>query len=212
MKFTFSELLIKLRLILMSDKLIEALDEVKTLPVITLETIVERVQEESLLILSLVCILPFMQPIPIPGLSSVLGLIVLLQGIGLVVSGKPLLTQRLKKVVIPQDKFEKIYLAAKKFSIFTSKISTFKHSIATTRASQIICGLSIVISAAFLSLPLPIPFSNFIPALGIFFICVGLLEDDIILVLCGNGITLSVIWMAMFSYHLILEQWRSWFA
>jgi len=195
----------------MSDKMMEALSEVKSLPIIMLETIVERIQEESLLILCLVCIFPFMQPIPIPGLSSVLGLIILLQGIGLIFNGKPLLTPRLKKIVIPPEKFEIIYKAAKKFSVFTSRISTFKHPITTTRASQVICGISIVISAAFLSLPLPIPFSNFVPALSIFFICVGLLEDDLILILCGNGITLSVIWMAMFSYYLIQEQWRAWF-
>lgn len=196
----------------MSDKLISALNHIKSLPEITLESIVEHLPEDSITILSLVCIIPFMQPIPIPGLSSVLGLIVFLQGIGLIFLGRPLLTERLKKVTITSEKFEIIYKAAVRFNSFTSKISTFKHPVVQSRASQIICGISIIITAGFLSLPLPIPFSNFIPALSIFLICVGLLEDDLILVICGNSITFAVIWMAMLSYHLILEQLRAWFS
>jgi hypothetical protein len=195
----------------MSVRLTRALEEVKTLPVITLGTIVNKIEEESLLILTLVAILPFMQPIPIPGLSSLLGLIVLLQGVGLVFTSRPLLTKRLKAVVIPHEKFDMIQKGAARFSFYMSKLSLMQHPIANSRASQIISGVSIILSAAFLSLPLPIPFSNFVPALSIFFICLGLLEEDILLLLCGHGITLAVIWMAVFSYHLIVEQFHAWF-
>lgn len=195
----------------MSVRLIKALDDVKALPEITLGKIVEHVEGEALLIVCLVSILPFMQPIPIPGLSSILGLIVLLQGLGLMFWSKPLLTKRMRDVVITKDKFDFIYKAALKFSNFTSKISALKHPVTNSRASHIICGLAIVLSAGFLSLPLPIPFSNLVPALSIFLICVGLLEEDVILILMGFGITVTVMWMAMFSYHIIMEQLRSYF-
>lgn len=188
-----------------------ALEEVKTLPVITLGNIVSHIEGEALLILCLVSILPFMQPIPIPGLSSILGLIVLLQGIGLMFWSKPLLTEKLKKVIISQEKFEIIYKAAVKFSSFTSRMSVFKHPATNSKFSHVLCGLSIVISSAFLSLPLPIPFSNLVPALSIFLICVGLLEEDIALILMGHGITATVIWMAIFSYHLIHDKIQAWF-
>ncbi len=193
----------------MSDRLIKALEDVRDLPHITLGKIVEHVEGEALLILSLISILPFMQPIPIPGLSSVLGLIVLLQGLGLMFWSKPLLTKRMKNLNITHERFEYIYKAALKFSAFTSKISAFKHPLTNTRGSHIICGFAIILSSAFLSLPLPIPFSNLIPALSIFLICVGLLEEDLILILMGLGITVSVIWMAMFSYHIITEQFQN---
>lgn len=193
----------------MSQRLISALDQVSNLPVITFGKIVDHVEGEALLILCLVAILPFMQPIPIPGLSSILGLIVLLQGVGMMIWGKPLLTRRLKEVVIPAEKFAIIRKAAYKFSNFTSTISVFKHPIVSSRISQIICGLSIIISSGFLSLPLPIPFSNLVPALSIFLICIGLLEDDVVILMIGHGITISVIWMGIFSYHLITEQFFS---
>src|SRR5690606_5931108 len=117
----------------MNSKLMTALEQVKNLPIITLGHIVDHIESEALLILCLISILPFMQPIPIPGLSSVLGLIVALQGIGLLFYGKPLLTKRLREVVITREKFELIHRAALKFTTFTAKISTFRHPIASSR-------------------------------------------------------------------------------
>lgn len=195
----------------MSSRLIKALEDVRDLPVITLGKIVEHVEGEALLILCLVSILPFLQPIPIPGLSSVLGVIVLLQGVGLMLWSKPLLTKKMRSVNITHERFEMIYKAAQKFSNFTSKISAFKHPMTNTRVSHIICGIAIVLSAAFLSLPLPIPFSNLVPALSIFLICIGLLEEDLVLILIGMGITATVLWMAMFSFHIISEKLQAWF-
>jgi hypothetical protein len=195
----------------MSERLMTALGEVRTLPVISLGNIVDRIQEEALLVLCLISILPFMQPIPIPGLSSVLGLIAFLQGVGLLLWSKPILTHRLKKVNISHERFEHIYKAASKFCSFTQKISICKATQVNSRFSHILCGFSIILSAGFLSLPLPIPFSNFIPALSIFFICIGLLENDLMLVLLGHGITATVIWMAIFSYHLIIDHVSNWF-
>jgi hypothetical protein len=104
----------------MSVRLLNALASVQKLPEITLGSIVDNIEGEALLILCLVAILPFMQPIPIPGLSSVLGLIVLLQGIGLMIWGKPLLTKRLKNIHISHQRFDLIHRAAIKFSTFTS--------------------------------------------------------------------------------------------
>lgn len=195
----------------MSSRLIKALEDVRDLPVITLGKIVEHVEGEALLILCLVSILPFLQPIPIPGLSSILGVIVLLQGVGLMLWSKPLLTKKMRSVNITHERFEMIYKAAQKFSNFTSKISAFKHPMTNTRVSHIICGIAIVLSAAFLSLPLPIPFSNLVPALSIFLICIGLLEEDLVLILIGMGITATVLWMAMFSFHIISEKLQAWF-
>jgi hypothetical protein len=195
----------------MSVRLIKALDNLKGLPEITLGRIVEHVEGEAILILCLISILPFMQPIPIPGLSSILGLIVLMQGMGLMLKSRPVLTKRMKSLVIPPEKFEIIYKAAVKFSNFTSKISAFKHPITNTRGSHILCGLAIILSSAFLSLPLPIPFSNLIPALSIFLICLGLLEEDILLILMGLGMTLTVFGMAVFSYQIMTEHFQHWF-
>lgn len=195
----------------MSVRLIKALDSVKELPEISIGKMVEHIENEALLILCLISILPFLQPIPLPGLSSILGFVALLQGMALIFVDRPLLTRRMKNLKISHEKFEVIYKAAVKFSRFTSRMSIMKHSIAVSKISRMVCGIAIVLSAAFLSLPLPIPFSNFIPALSIFFICIGLLEEDFILILTGLGITFTVGWMAAFSFHLIKDQLGNYF-
>jgi len=133
----------------MKGRLITALEAVRSLPEITLGKIVDQVEGEALLILCLISILPFMQPIPIPGLSSLLGLIILLQGVGLMIWQKPILTTKMKNVVIGHERFETIYLAAVKFTSLTSKLSMFKHPVTKSRLSHVICGLAIVISSAF---------------------------------------------------------------
>jgi len=195
----------------MNNKLILHLAEVRSLPVITLENLVQKLKGEALLVLCLIAILPFMQPIPIPGLSTLLGFIVLLQGFGLMFWKGPVLTEKMKAVTISHEKFEQIFKAAEKFVGFTDKISLLKHPWTNSRASQVVCGLAIVISASFLSLPLPIPLSNFVPAMSIALICVGLLEEDILLILMGIGISLTVIWMSILSYHILRDQMLSFF-
>ena len=194
----------------MSIRLINALENVRDLPHITLGKVVEHVEGEALLIVCLIAIIPFMQPIPIPGVSSVLGLIVFFQGIGLMIWNKPLLNKRLENLTITHERFELIYKVAVKFSHFTEKLSTFKHPWTNHRISHVLAGLCISLSAAFLSLPLPIPFSNFIPALSIFLICVGLLEEDVVIMLIGFGISITVFWMVLLSYGLIKEQLVNW--
>lgn len=190
----------------MSERLIRAIDEVKEFPEVTLGTIVDRIGDDSLLIVSLISILPFMQPIPIPGVSTLLGFVALLQGIGLATTGKPLLTKKMKELKIPHDRLMMIYKAAVRLDKITSKISVYKHPWIGSPALRIIGGVTIAFAAAFLALPLPIPFSNFVPALCIFFICAGLLECDLILVLFGHGIAAAVVWMATASYQLIMER------
>lgn len=166
----------------------------------------ESLKGEALLVICLVSILPFMQPIPIPGLSSLLGFVALMQGFGLMFLKKPLLTQKMKEVTISHERFEQIFKAAEKFTKVIDKISTFSHPWTNSKACHFICGFAIILSSAFLSLPLPIPLSNFVPALSIALICIGLLEEDLILVTIGIGITFAVIWMGFMSYQLMAEK------
>lgn len=195
----------------MSSKLLVQLNEIRTFPVITLETLSDSLKQEALIVMCLIAILPFMQPIPLPGISTVLGFVACLQGISLMFIQKPLLTKRMKRISISHEKFELIYRAAVKFCRVTDKISIAPHPWTNSKASRFLCGISIVISSLFLSLPLPIPFSNFVPALSIALVCLGLLEEDIILVTIGLCITGAVIWMGFLSYHLIAEKFPIFF-
>lgn len=195
----------------MSSKLLVHLAEVRTLPVITLGKLADCLKEDALLVVCLVSVLPFMQPIPLPGISTILGIVAMMQGLSLMFIHKPLLTKRMQDVSISHEKFEVFYKAAEKFTHFADKLAIANHPWTNSKASRFICGFSIVVSSAFLSLPLPIPFSNFVPAMSIALITLGLLEEDLILVIIGLSIMVAVIWMGILSYHLIAERFPIFF-
>lgn len=195
----------------MSERLVRAIEEVKDLPDTTLGSVVDRVGDEALLVVCLISILPFMQPIPIPGVSTLLGFVAFLQGLSLMLFGRPLLTKRMREIHLSAERLQMIHKAAKRLDKFTSMLSMFKHPLISSRGPRIICGLTIMFAAAFLSLPLPIPFSNFIPAVCIFFIVAGLLESDLGLVLFGHGLAIGVVMMAVASFQLIEEKFQLWF-
>jgi hypothetical protein len=188
------------RIMAMSSKLITALDRVKSDNKITLGELAHELRGDALMIICLVCILPFMQPIPIPGLSSLLGLVIVLQGIALITSDKPLLTEKLRGIELDPKKFEIIYKAAKKFSFVSSKLATYPMPTVVL----------IIFMATFLSLPLPIPFSNFVPAIAIFFLCLGILEEDIILSICGQMVAIVIIVLVYISGNVVWEQFENW--
>ena len=109
----------------MSSKLITRLTEVRSMQVITLEKLVDSLKDEALVIVCLIAILPFMQPIPLPGLSTILGFVAFMQGLSLMFLKKPMLTKRMKEINITHERFEQIYKAAEKFTKIAEKISNW---------------------------------------------------------------------------------------
>lgn len=195
----------------MSEKLNKALDEAGLNSELTIGLLVVMTGSDALLIVSLFSILPFLQPIPVPGVSTVLGIVVLFQGLALLLKGEPLLTQRMREIKISPEVYKIMRGAFHRVTWITSRISNFKHPVARSLAVRYLCGIAIMTSAAFLSLPLPIPFSNFIPALAIFMICAGLLEEDLMLILLGQGINLVILWISAISAQMIRDVIQNYF-
>lgn len=175
---------------------------------ITLGKIAGKLDKKGLILLALIADLPFMQPIPIPGVSTVLGLIIILQAVSLIIGAPAYLPRGLKDKEIPQEKWGIFIKVANKFLNFLSflKIKPRLRFLANHQISRILTGLCLVTLASFLSLPLPLPASNFLPALGIFFLCLGLLEEDGYLVILG-WVYSSVFFVMLFLLsHLIVGE------
>ena len=183
------------------------IDKLRDDGIVTLGEIADKLKDKGLVFLSLLCVLPFMQPIPIPGLSTVLGMVILLQGIGLVLTGKPLLTQRMKEVQLAPEKVATFIKAAEKiFPWIGWMVKSRGQEWLKYRAVKILSGLTLVALSLFLSLPLPLPTSNFIPAIGIFLICLGLLEEDLLLVFLGGVYSLIFGWVLSFSFGMLWQE------
>lgn len=144
----------------------------------SLQSIFETFGNEGHYIVILFLIIPFLQPIPLVGLSTPFGILIAILA-GLAYLGKePWMPKRWADKKIPAKKVKSIVLGFEK--IF-EKIKFLIHprwDFLLQEPFKTINTLVIVANALFLALPLPIPFSNAIPAWTIFFLTLADLEED----------------------------------
>jgi len=66
-------------------------------------------------------------------------------------------------------------------------------------------GLSIFLAAFMLSLPIPIPFANMIPAIGLIHLAAGLIQRDGLAILVGHAFTLGAYLYLYFIWDTAIE-------
>ncbi len=142
------------------------------------------------LILIVLCF-PFCLPLQIPGLSTPFGLAIAFIGLRMSFGKemwlpKTLLAKKIKKSTLKKIT-EKILSILKKMRRWIRpRLDWLCHS----SVMHILNGIIIFLLGIVLALPLPIPLSNLVAAWSIFFIALGILEDDGVFVLIGYLITL----------------------
>lgn len=158
---------------------------------VTLREVVGVLHGRGYVLLVLLLCLPFCTPLPLPGLSTPLGLMIALIGLRLALGQKPWLPARLLDQPLPPVTFRKVFAATRKLVLGIEKLlrPRLLWLCGTARREQL-HALPIVVCASLLLLPLPVPFSNTIPAWAIIFLCGGLLERDGLFILAGYAGTL----------------------
>lgn len=153
--------------------------------------------------------LPFILPIPVPGLSTPLGLAIGLFGLRLALLQRPLIPRWLLRRRIP-------------LRVMRALVS---HGVPIIRRTErwlhprllfvprwpffrSITGLAIASCGLVLALPLPIPFSNTVPAVGTLLLAAGVMEDDGLFILLGYGVSAAawiclgiLLWMGEIGWH-----------
>jgi hypothetical protein len=135
----------------------------------------ERAHTFLLLLLSL----PFVQPIPLPGLSTPFGVAIAFLGISFLVGQKPWLPGRLLKMQLPEIFLTTALQGMRRLAhIMEALLRPRILFLATNPTMQRLEGLCILVCGVLLSLPLPIPFSNMLPAMTVItFACSTLGKD-----------------------------------
>jgi hypothetical protein len=132
--------------------------------------------------------LPFLQPVPLPGVSTPLGLAVALLGSLMALGLPPWLPRRWRerslsaKLVVGIVRTGQRFLA--RIERFIRPRGQWYHRHPWARG---IAGGVIAVSGLELALPLPILFTNTLPALVIATTAVGMLEEDALLVAVGGA-------------------------
>jgi hypothetical protein len=130
--------------------------------------------------LLLVCIaLPFVTPIPLPGFSIPFGVAVALIGARMALGQKPWLPQRILEYQLPPQFLGKLLRSASRVVrwieyLLRPRLTFMQERVVFRR----VAGLLIAISGLYLIIPLPIPFSNSLPAWTVLLLSAGALERD----------------------------------
>ena len=169
----------------LSEELAELREHVGTRAV-TLREVIYRLRGRAYSLLLILLCLPFTQPIPLPGLSTPIGLAIAFIAMRLALGQRPWLPKKLQRKVLPAGFFEKVFaVAAWVLRILESFLRPRWPIISASRSALQIHALFMLISALVLLLPLPIPFSNTFPGWVILLLAAGMLERDGLFILFG---------------------------
>jgi hypothetical protein len=158
-------------------------------------------QSHALVIIFLA--IPFLFPIPIPGLSFIFGLVIVFSSIGLIFNVEIYLPKKIAHKVISKSLIQSIFSStAKVVKKIENVIKPRFPYLVQNNFTRIFSGLVILIAALILMLPLP-PGTNFPPALVCAVVAFGLLEDDLFTLILGHILFIGLIALSSLLYDYI---------
>jgi hypothetical protein len=157
---------------------------------VTIREVMALLHGRGWVLLIMLLALPFCTPIPLPGLSTPFGLIIAIVGVRLSLGAKPWLPVRLLETRLPPAVFARVFSVTRKILLAFERLlrPTLLWLTGSPRLEQL-HAVPIVVCAVLLLLPLPIPFSNVLPAWGVLLLAGGLLERDGRFILAGYAAT-----------------------
>lgn len=153
---------------------------------VTLREVFTLLHGRGYVLLMMMLALPFCTPVPLPGLSTPLGLIIGIIALRLALGQKPWLPARLLDTRLPPALFKRVFIVTRRIISWFERVLRPRLLWLTAHQwSQQLHAIPVVICSALLLLPLPVPFSNSIPAWAIMLMAAGLLERDGLFILGG---------------------------
>ncbi len=153
---------------------------------VTLREVIYTLRGRAYTLLLILLTLPFLTPLPLPGLSTLFGLAIGFIAMRLSLGQKPWLPMRLQRKELPAGFFGKLFTVAARVIRLLEKFLRPRLPVLT--ASGVLLQLHafvMLLAALTLLLPLPIPFTNSFPAWAILLLAGGLLERDGVFILGG---------------------------
>jgi hypothetical protein len=153
---------------------------------LTLAELKHALKGRSSAMLLILLALPFCF-VAIPGLSMPFGIAISLIGAGLVIGREPWLPRFIMNRRLSSARSDQLLAGAIKVARRLEKFVRPRLSFLHAGPGMLrLIGFGIVIAGVGLMLPLPIPFSNSIPAWAVVLLAVGMMEKDGLCVLLGH--------------------------
>jgi hypothetical protein len=149
--------------------------------------------------LTLFLVLPFLQPIPLPLVSTLFGVVIGIIGIFMAFGRPPWIPASIGRRQLKGSLVIKICAGLEAAMLrIEHLIKPRGEHFLRFLALQRINGIILALHGLILGLPLPIPFSNFLPALVLFLIALGSLEEDLLIVTLGYlAVLLNVVFFTI---------------
>ncbi|MDP2138185.1 MAG: exopolysaccharide biosynthesis protein [Candidatus Didemnitutus sp.] len=169
---------------------------------VTLREVIYVMRGRAYLLVVVVLTLPFLTPIPVPGLSTAFGLAIAAIALRLALGQRAWLPARLQRKELPSGFFTRLLKVAKWIiRLFEKFLRPRLFPLTNTAFLRQLHAILLLVAALVLLLPLPIPFTNSFPAWTILLLAGGLLERDGAAILLGY-----VVFAAGVFYFLFLGE------
>lgn len=154
---------------------------------ISVRDLLAQIGEQSMLLFSIILTIPFLTPIPLPGISTVFGLLIMLIGFGVILNRLPWLPRQLLDRSINSSQLSQVLTKGSQLFVKIERfIKPRMLSLTSTGSTNRLNGFVLFAAGSLLILPLPmLPFSNFLPGWAILFLVAGMLQRDGVFVLIG---------------------------
>lgn len=186
-------------------------------PEVTLAEIMLLAKERGFGFLMVILSLPSALPVPAPGYSTPFGILIFLLAVQLMIGAKiPWLPPKMMNHPIKLTTVQKFLQAGNPWLQRIEAISRPRLTyICTTLPGKITIGSAIALMA--ISMMIPVPGTNTLPAMGVFVTSFGLLEDDgaitlggLIMCLFGAILTISILSALIWGGSSLLDLVKTW--
>lgn len=166
---------------------------------VTLREVIYTLHGRAYMLLVLLLALPFITPIPLPGLSTPFGLAIMLIALRLSLGQRPWLPMKLQRKELPAGFLRKLLAVAERVLRFFEKFLRPRLTFLSDTPFLVQLHALLMLTAALaLLLPLPIPFTNSFPAWTILLLAAGLLERDGLFILGGYLVFIAGVFYFIF--------------
>jgi len=195
----------------LSQSLVKLLEENTSTAGLTLNRLLERTEGRGLYLVMVVLCLPFVIPFSIPGLSTVMGTVIMVLALRLALGRPPRLPKALGERLLPPEMRDRIVVGSAKFLRLLEKLVRPRRTQwLTWPAARFGNSLLIALMALLLALPLPSPpffFTNSFPSYAIILVAVSMMEEDGLTIWAGYAAALGTVvyfglWADVIGKHL----------
>ena len=179
--------------ILATSKKIDIIKKSVNLGDVSVKELLDILLEDGVHIMIIILIAPFLFPVSIPGSSTPFGILIILLELSVLFNRQLPLPKMVSEYTLSEESMNKLFEVLHKAMGYIEKISKPRGNLTKNVVVGKLNSLIVILLAMLLFLPLPIPFTDFIPAVSILLLSVSCLEDDSYLLLLGYAASIFTV-------------------